>query len=481
MILLIKLKGRCEQLSVERTISLKDLEELSKKLFNVERESLYLSLNKQDPIGAANATLMELGLVEKDCLHLIGNTAEQNDASSSGVAVTKPTLVQLPSLRPIDVLEETFAKAFRDGMPNCTLQNEMEVLSALVYVAFIAQRFRDDSVGIRSDWRDLSSAKFFKFILKHPVTNKIFKITCTANIAPKVNATAFVQAQDLSDPNVQVHSVSIPLGEVPREVQRGIMSESIKVFLCKVYNSLVKKVYGAHEPPYLAQLPQFPALVISKYLSLKDFSSLTRTCKDLHRHWDDGLFWKQMFLRDFKGIVSFNTFCRILDLHTQLCGNVGTFYHLCLKLVTFNIFLNGRDLRDVHVDKQEAVNWKEKYMTHYRQSRPLQSLESRIMEARRNISATPTGANTMIVPPDDFPGIGGPSDLHPLLNVPYRLPDIFPSPTGGPTIPSMRGRMPRGPRYDPPFPLDPEGRIRLPPPGRRHPPPDPDSYFPPFL
>ncbi|CDW52686.1 hypothetical protein TTRE_0000094801 [Trichuris trichiura] len=389
MILLVKFKGRCEQVHVEPTITLKNLEEVSKKLFKVERESLYLSLNKQDPVGAANATLMELGLVEKDCLHLISYSAERSDASSSEVPGTKPKVVQLPSLRPIDVLEETFAKAFRDGMPNCTLQNEMEVLSTLVYVAFIAQRFRnpDDSVGIPSDWRDLSSAKFFKFILKHPVTGKMFKITCTSNIAPKVNATAFVQAEDLWDPSAQVHSVSIPLGEVPREVQRGVMSESIKVFLCKVYNSLVKKVYGAHEPPYLAQLPQFPVLVISKYLSVKDFSNLTRTCKELHRHWDDGLFWKQMFSRDFK----------------------------------------------------------------------------------------------VIVPPDEFPGIGGPSDLHPILDVPYRLPDIFPSPRAGPTFPSMRGRVPGGPRYDPPFPIDPEGRIRLQPPGRRHPRPDPDSYFPPFL
>uniref|UniRef100_A0A5S6R4R2 F-box domain-containing protein n=1 Tax=Trichuris muris TaxID=70415 RepID=A0A5S6R4R2_TRIMR len=424
MILLIKYKGRCEEVAIQEATTLSDLEEQSKRIFGVENQTFCLSLNKQDPVGKPDAKLSELGLVEKDCLHLIEHGREGGESTSHGGGGAQSTLVALPSLRQIDILEETFEKAFKDGMPTCLMQNEMEVLSALVYVAFIAHRFRnkDGSVGIPSEWKDLSSARFFKFLLKHPVTDHIIKVTCTAPIITNVNAAAYVQVEELSDSKAPLHCLCIPLIEVPREMQRGTMTDAVKVFLGKVYNGIVKKVYGSLEPPYLAQLPSYPVLVITKYLPLKDFSNLSKTCKSLHSYWEDDFFWKEMFERDF--------------------GAAG------------------------HNDTDSA-NWKEKYKQRYLLNQQNHS-EYNPFGADRS---TPEliEANQFGLPRYEYPGIGGPSDLHPALDVPLRFPEIFPYPGGrsGQNVPSMRGPVPGVPRYNPPFPADPYARIYLPPPGRR--------------
>ncbi|XP_003378898.1 conserved hypothetical protein [Trichinella spiralis] len=78
-----------------------------------------------------------------------------------------------------------------------------------------------------------------------------------------------------------------------------------------------------------------------------------------------------------------------------------------------------------------------------------------------------------------FFGTGGPDDLNPLGGGIPRMPNIFPDynepPFMGPLAPP--GSRPRGPRYDPPFPYDTQGQIRLPRPGRGGPPSGFGNYF----
>ncbi|KRZ75068.1 hypothetical protein T10_6781 [Trichinella papuae] len=84
--------------------------------------------------------------------------------------------------------------------------------------------------------------------------------------------------------------------------------------------------------------------------------------------------------------------------------------------------------------------------------------------------------------PSSFPffGTGGPDDLNPLGGGIPRMPNIFPDYNEPPSFMgplAPHGNRPRGPRYDPPFPYDTQGQIRLPRPGRGGPPSGFGNYF----
>ncbi|KRX56436.1 hypothetical protein T09_2641 [Trichinella sp. T9] len=84
--------------------------------------------------------------------------------------------------------------------------------------------------------------------------------------------------------------------------------------------------------------------------------------------------------------------------------------------------------------------------------------------------------------PSSFPffGTGGPDDLNPLGDGIPRMPNIFPDYNEPPSFMgplASPGSRPRGPRYDPPFPYDTQGQIRLPRPGRGGPPSGFGNYF----
>ncbi|KAL1283075.1 Translation initiation factor [Trichinella pseudospiralis] len=79
-----------------------------------------------------------------------------------------------------------------------------------------------------------------------------------------------------------------------------------------------------------------------------------------------------------------------------------------------------------------------------------------------------------------FFGTGGPDDLNPLGGGIPRMPNIFPDYNEPPSFMgplAPHGNRPRGPRYDPPFPYDTQGQIRLPRPGRGGPPSGYGNYF----
>ncbi|KRZ16000.1 hypothetical protein T11_3125 [Trichinella zimbabwensis] len=163
---------------------------------------------------------------------------------------------------------------------------------------------------------------------------------------------------------------------------------------------------------------------ILKHLSLKDLNSFTRTCKWFHRCWYFPSLWNFLLYRDF-----------------QVVESDCPFEHYRWRYFSRKMGLSLLMRYDSYRWRDNAPNL-----------------------------------------PSSFPffGTGGPDDLNPLGGGIPRMPNIFPDYNEPPSFMgplAPHGNRPRGPRYDPPFPYDTQGQIRLPRPGRGGPPSGFGNYF----
>ncbi|KRX40460.1 hypothetical protein T05_3863 [Trichinella murrelli] len=163
---------------------------------------------------------------------------------------------------------------------------------------------------------------------------------------------------------------------------------------------------------------------ILKHLSVNDLSSFTRTCKWFHRCWYFPSLWSFFLSRDF-----------------QVVESDCPFEHYRWRYFSRKMGLSILMDYDSHLWRDNAPNL-----------------------------------------PSSFPffGTGGPDDLNPLGDGIPRMPNIFPDYNEPPSFMgplASPGSRPRGPRYDPPFPYDTQGQIRLPRPGRGGPPSGFGNYF----
>ncbi|KRY68537.1 hypothetical protein T4A_2108 [Trichinella pseudospiralis] len=303
---------------------------------------------------------------------------------------------------------------------NC---NSFEFLIEVTNAIFLQKHFKVPSDGpvLAPDWKEKANADgIVRMNYVHPENSGKFEVV--AIWFGRQSNHQFVEFVASNAFNNDCTPIRFTVKNLPDITSDNIAYLRVKPLIDHLLTELVEKIKDNHGPIF--NVDDHIMEEILKHLSLEDFISFTRTCNWFRRCWYFPSLWKFFLYRDF-----------------QVVESDCPFEHYRWRYFSRKMGLTILMYCD-------AYQWRD--------------------NARGLSSSFP------------FFGTGGPDDLNPLGGGIPRMPNIFPDYNEPPSFMgplAPHGNRPRGPRYDPPFPYDTQGQIRLPRPGRGGPPSGYGNYF----